>query len=604
MIFDRFDKKFRSPTGAVKEGTRVKFRLRLPRSLGVKSASMEVVRDGDNSREIRRLCWIGLDLDEDVYFVTFSFDKCGLFWYNFIIDTCDGRMRISENGRESVLRREDEPFAAFQMTVFSRDFKTPDWLKNALIYQIFPDRFFASGKEKTVDRGRTLHKNWSDPPVHHNDPFKITNSDFFGGDLRGIEQKLPYIASLGVTVIYLNPIFEAYSNHRYDTGDYEKIDPLLGDENDLKNLCESAKKLGIRIILDGVFSHTGDDSKYFNAKGTYKSLGAAQSKDSPYYGWYEFEHYPNKYTSWWGVPSLPCVDESTPSYLEYITGERGIARKYLRSGASGWRLDVADELPDVFLDALRAAVKTENADAAIIGEVWEDASNKTAYSQRRRYLLGDQLDSVMNYPFSDAIKAFIKNGNSKFLADTVLSICEHYPKDVVPCLMNMLSTHDTARILTALAGEDACGKDRDWQSITHISESDLPRAKRMLRLAAAVQYTLPGTPSLYYGDEALMQGYFDPFCRGTYPWGGEDEELIEYYRALGELRKQYRESFGQFTLIYEKDGLIVYKNGAVTVAANARGSDAAYGKAVIPAVCAVISYKGRIILKSSTPKKV
>ncbi len=255
-----------------------------------------------------------------------------------------------------------------------------------MIYQIFPDRFAGSGKAKTdVPDDRVLRTDWGgEPNWRPTKDGKVLNNDFFGGDLAGITEKLPYLASLGVTCLYLNPIFEASSNHRYDTGNYERIDPLLGTDDDLRALCEKANEHGISVILDGVFSHTGDDSKYFNKYGRYDSLGAYQSKESSYYSWYKFDKWPNKYDSWWGIDILPEVQEDEPSYIEYITGENGIARRWLRCGIRGWRLDVADELPDAFLDAFRAAVKSETPDALILGEVWEDASNKTSYGERRR----------------------------------------------------------------------------------------------------------------------------------------------------------------------------------------------------------------------------
>lgn len=575
MIFNRFDPFYRSPVGAVKAETEVSFSLTLPRNLGIKKVTAEITLDGTNEKNTVSLEWTSLVKNREVYSGKFLFDKEGLYWYTFLIECEENTLRLSENGRGEALRREDEYFVPFQQTVYKKEFVTPDWLNEGVMYQIFPDRFYSSKKkESCLSKGRYVHESWNDAPDFDNDPLKITNSDFFGGDLRGIAEKLPYIASLGVKVIYLNPIFEAFSNHRYDTGDYSKIDPLLGTEEDFVFLCEKAREYGIRIILDGVFSHTGADSKYFNLKGNYDSVGASQSKDSPYYSWYDFERFPDKYTCWWGVWSLPCVNETDKGFLEYITGENGIAKKYLRLGASGWRLDVADELPDGFLDAFRKAVKEEKTDAAIIGEVWEDASNKTAYSERRRYLLGDQLDSVMNYPFSNAIKDFAKNGNSKAFADTVMCICEHYPAPVLNCLMNMISTHDTQRALTALSGESVDGHDRNWQSKTSIPNEKRAEAVGLLKLAAVLQYTLPGIPSLYYGDEAGIEGYGDPFNRGTFPWGNEDRELTEFFASLGKLRNDGDWTSAPFELLYEDNGVIAYKRKNITVLVNGREEEA------------------------------
>lgn len=275
--------------------------------------------------------------------------------------------------------------------------------------------------------------------------------------MQGIKEKLPYLKELGVSCIYLNPIFEAHSNHRYNTADYMKIDGTLGDEKDLKELCDEAGKLGIRVMLDGVFSHVGRDSKYFNMYRRYEGDGAYNSKDSKYYNWFKFNKWPDDYVAWWGIKLLPEIKEDNEDYLDYICSENGVARKWIEAGISGWRLDVADELPDVFLDRFRKAVKAENEDAVILGEVWEDATNKIAYSERRRYLLGDQLDSVMNYPFANAILDFIRNSDTEKFKRTVLDIISNYPPQVLSILMNHIGTHDTPRAITALAGEDSAG---------------------------------------------------------------------------------------------------------------------------------------------------
>ena len=364
----------------------------------------------------------------------------------------------------------------------------------------------------------------------------ITNSDFFQGDLKGIQMKLPYLQELGVTCIYLNPIFEAYSNHRYDTGDYEKIDPILGTEADFKELCAEAKKLGIRIINDGVFSHTGSDSKYFNREGRYQSNGAYNSTSSPYYTWYKFIQWPNIYNSWWGFNTLPEVEELSNSFNEYINGENGIVRKWIKNGNSGWRLDVADELPDEFIEHIREAIKAEDPEALLLGEVWEDASNKESYGSRRRFLYGKELDSVMNYPFRDAILGFLDCGDGKYMLEMIMTIVENYPRPVLRSLMNHLGTHDTERVITLLAGERLYGRGREWQASTMLSPEQREYGLRRMRLASGILYTLPGVPCIYYGDEVGVEGYKDPFNRRTFPWGHEDKDLLQWYKDLGKMR--------------------------------------------------------------------
>ena len=528
----------KSKFGAVKENENVTFRVIMPRNFSV-SAVYLVIREDDNERyEYISLSWERMEGDKEEWWKTdYKPSQKGVYWYHFEYDTPFGRSVISRvNGGIGSLSGNGSDW---QLTVYSSDFSTPDDYKGGIIYQIFPDRFHSSGKEKKdVPSDRILRQDWYAQPYWKPDEKGITkNNDFFGGDLKGIEEKLDYIKSLGVNCIYINPIFKAQSNHRYDTGDYEQIDSMLGDEDDFKSLCKKAKENGIRIILDGVFSHTGVDSKYFNFYSSYDSVGAYQSQDSEYYDWYKFKNWPDDYECWWGIKILPEVKEENEKFLEYIAGENGIAEKWLKAGADGWRLDVADELPDVFLDRLRERVKSINKDAIILGEVWEDASNKFSYGKRRRYLLGNQLDSVMNYPFSQAIIDFVKTGNTDGFSEKIMSVLENYPKCVIDVLMNHIGSHDTVRIINALAGEDARGRGRDWQSQRRLSHDEIEKGKKLLKIAATIQYTLPGIPSVYYGDETALEGYADPFNRCCYPWGREDEDMINFYRELGKIRR-------------------------------------------------------------------
>ena len=419
--------------------------------------------------------------------------------------------------------------------MYDADFTTPDWLKGGIIYQIFPDRFYASGKEKNnVPDDRYLCTDWGKQPEYRQINEKCTlGNDYYGGDLKGIETKLPYLKSLGVTCIYLNPIFEAHSNHRYNTADYMKVDSLLGDEADLKSLIKSAKKQGIGIVLDGVFSHTGDDSIYFNRYRRYGDGGAYNDFGSPYHHWYKFLSFPDEYSAWWGVPSLPETDEENEAFSEFITGKDGVIRHWLKAGIMGWRLDVADELPDGFLDRIRNAVKEENPQAFLLGEVWEDASNKISYDVRRRFLRGRQLDSVMNYVFANAIIDFVRNSDAYKLSNSIEDVMENYPEECIHLLMNHIGTHDTARAVTMLGRTDEYIGDREWQSKYKLSPAERQLGIKRLQIAAVLQYTLPGVPSLFYGDEAGMEGFGDPFCRAAYPWGHEKGDLIDFYKSLG-----------------------------------------------------------------------
>lgn len=541
------------------------------------------------------MSWVKVDDYLDIFECYYLAKDIGLYWYHFVIDTPFGkRFSRLENGKIS-FTDDFTKSLSLQLTVYERLYEVPSFLKGGLIYQIFPDRFLkgnkiieASGKvapedlkdkseevtqkglrndlknialsdriksryhirklnddyDNRKERSIVLRDDWGGEPIWKEDVHgDILNNDFFGGNLDGIRQKLPYLKSLGVTVIYLNPVFEAYSNHRYDTGNYMKIDPLIGDENDFLNLCKEAKALGIAIIIDGVFNHTGDDSLYFNRYGTYESKGAWGHPDSLYRDFYEWTS-SESYNSWWGVKVLPTSNKSSPGFRDLIFGKNGVIQKWIRLGASGWRLDVVDELPTEFLRKLVKAAKKERRDAAILGEVWEDASNKIAYGKRRTYFLGEELDSSMNYPWKNAIISFLKDGNSEVLEVAVTDICSNYPEDVLNCLMNPLGTHDSVRILTALAGPSLDGAERSIKAKTSLSKAEYQNGIRLLKLAFLIQMLLPGVPSIYYGDEAGMEGYNDPFNRRCYPWGHENLKLREWVRALGNLRSRYRDFFG------------------------------------------------------------
>lgn len=538
--FDSRKDYYRSPFGAVEQGTSIHLRVLIPHNLSTSSVEMCVKYDDDYNWNFYNMFWHGyFDDQTEIWECDFTPDRIGLYWYSFKLNTNDGVRYIIPSDPYQVSTIERSPGRSWQITCYKKGFETPSWPVGGVMYQIFPDRFNFSGEKKDFQRtDLSINHDWyALPQWWPNEHGEITNTDFFMGDLKGIEQKLDYLEGLGVTCIYLNPITRAYSNHRYDTGDYSQIDPILGTEEDFVSLCAEAKKHGIHVINDGVFSHTGSDSKYFNRSGRYGSGGAYRDQNSPYSSWYKFNHWPDNYNSWWGFYTLPEVNENDPSFNEYINGENGIVRKWMKCGNSGWRLDVADELPNEFLENLRKAVKAEDPQGIIIGEVWEDASNKESYGARRKFLLGEELDSVMNYVFRNAILDFVKGGDAKYVMDTIMSVVENYPRPVLRVLMNLLSTHDTERALTVIAGEPLNGRDRHWQAHTRLSDDQRNYGLKMMKIASAIQYTLPGFPCVYYGDEAGMEGYRDPFNRCCYPWGRENKELIDWHTKLGNLRK-------------------------------------------------------------------
>ena len=328
------------------------------------------------------------------------------YWFRFWRDDGTGCL-LDKTGYRSV----GEP-VPWQLTVYEKR-HTPAWFGEGVTYQIFPDRYCRLSVPNPAGMigDRWVHEDWYENPAWMPEDGEVKNRDFFGGSLAGVSAHLDDLAALGVSTLYFCPIFESASNHRYNTADYMKIDPMLGTEKDFKHLCAEAKKRGIRVLLDGVFNHTGSQSIYFNADGFYPTLGAAQSKESPYYDWFQFSSWPGSYDAWWGISTLPNVREDCPGYVDYIIENRySVVRHWLRAGASGWRLDVADELPDEFIEKLRSAVEETDPEALVLGEVWEDASNKISYSRRRKYFHGRELHGVMNYPFRTALLNYLLDG--------------------------------------------------------------------------------------------------------------------------------------------------------------------------------------------------
>lgn len=521
MYYNPLDKFYKSITGAVKENESLIFRV----SGDFPACTLVIRKDGSFLDE-----FYPMQCQGDFFFKEISFSR-GLYWYRFYVEN-GNYIGLSSN---YVGELTDSP-QGFQLTVYADYYTSPEWLNGGIIYQIFPDRFCVGNKDKYIEDGKLLHINWEDTPIFKpNASGQVVNNDFFGGDIKGIISKLDYLQELNVSAIYLNPVFKAFSNHRYDTGDYMQIDPLLGTEQDLSELIEKAKEKGIKIILDGVFNHTGDDSLYFNKYGNYPSLGAYQSENSPYKSWYKFINYPNEYESWWGISVLPAVDK-TSGFADFIAGENGVIEKYTKMGIGGWRLDVVDELPGSFVKKIRAATKRIDKNAIVIGEVWEDATNKISYGARREYFIGDELDSVMNYPLKEAILDFVLNKDCKNLEYVVKEQIDHYPSQSLNLLMNILATHDTFRLLSALCGFSVAGKTKEDMSNISIGGEEYKRAKNRLKTAVLLQYTLYGVPSVYYGDEAGMQGFTDPLNRKTYPWGKEDNDLINFYKLLGNIR--------------------------------------------------------------------
>lgn len=562
----------KSPYGAVKCGE--KLSLHFPIASWVSVDKMFVfIRLGDVSTPVE----MRFEKSENgfsVYTADYVFDAEGIYYYRFEMRNRDGVWYYGrgENG-ESVC---GENLSEWQLTVYKSTYKTPDFAKGNIIYHIFVDRFNRADGVKTKRKYR-LHESFSESPEVVSADGKYYADDFFGGNFNGIREKLDYLEELGVGIIYLSPIFKAYSNHRYDTGDYLKVDELLGTEDDFKRLLDAAHEKGMKIILDGVFNHSGADSLYFNKFGTYDSLGAYQSKSSPYYDWYYFKKFPDEYACWWGCDNVPDLNKSNKDYRALVFGKNGVVEKWQKLGADGWRLDVVDELPIDFVNLLIKKIKSVNKDALVIGEVWEDASTKVSYGELRPYLLGDQLDGTMNYPFMNAIIAYVRDGDEKFFKDTVQSILENYPKETVYCLMNSLGTHDTVRIINALSDVRAHGWSKTHKLGYKLPDSEYEKAKKKLYLASVLQFTLPGIPSIFYGDEAGLQGFDDPINRRPYPWGSEDKEILDYYRKLGRIRRENRAVFSGGFKMRDENGIVAYERAGgddeILIAVNAGADD-------------------------------
>lgn len=563
-LFNSKKQEYRSPFGAIPSEAEININFPVSSDLRAEKVDL-LVRFNDNVTRVN-LPLVKQADGYDCFAGKFTLIYTGIYYYRF--EVFAGGIKHNVGRGDAGQAVEGEWLPEWQITVYDKDFKTPEWVKGGLIYQIFPDRFKRSGKRPLNHIG-IMKENWGDKPGTKDYDGIYRASDFFGGDLDGIIEKLPYLKEMGVTLIYLNPIFESVSNHRYDTGDYMKIDSLLGDEKTLAELCSKAKDLGIAVILDGVFNHTGSESIYFNKSGLYDSVGAYNDIDSPYHDWYYFINFPDEYASWWGIGNVPTVNKNNVCYQNLIMGKGGVIEKWAKCGISGWRLDVADELPIDFLTALCKKIKEVDKNAYILGEVWEDASTKISYGELRPYLMGKQLDGVMNYPFMHAITAYVAGGRVEDFVQSIETIVENYPKCVVDCLMNMLSTHDTVRIINRLSGAEwPMGENKR----NDLNGNEYLCGRNRLFLASTIQYTLPGVPALYYGDEAGMSGWSDPYSRGCYPWGYEDKELLKHYKKLGELRKKFRKAFSEKIEFADNDsGLLIFKRGdkgEVTVICN------------------------------------
>ncbi len=538
----------------------IKIILSVPRALGVISATVDVMNEScDKTIATLTGVWYGISFgcDEYVFETRAENIGVGLFFLRFSVRGAFGTRFGRRCGENLIFDTDSSSRELPQLTVADFKYPSPEGLYGGVIYHVFVDRFCRGGESEIPD-GAVLADFSHGIPEYPDFPgAPLKNNTFYGGTLDGIVGKLDYLCSLGVTLLYLSPVFKSPSNHKYDTADYMSVDPIFGGDSALLRLIAAARGRGIRIILDGVFNHTGSDSIYFNKYGRYDTLGAYQSKDSPYYSWYDFKEYPDKYTSWWDIEILPRINPDKPECRRYFVGDGGVIDKYLSYGIYGLRLDVADELSDDFIAEIKKTLSA-HGESVLYGEVWEDASNKIAYGKRKRYYQGAELDGVMNYPLRRGIIDYITRAETDALRFALTDVISNAPKRIRDAQMNLLGTHDTARILTALGGESCEGKSNEYLSKKRMSPKVRALAIKRLKAAYTVITTLPGIPTVYYGDEAGLEGYSDPFNRMPYPWGKEEEDLVAHYKKMGQIRKDcdvYRN--GEFKLhILERDLLL------------------------------------------------
>ena len=540
-----------------------KIRIQLPRLVGVVSVSVNIFSE-DLSREICRLTasWSDSKHEYDVYEADIDSRGIGigLYFFNIEIESQCGRLYGYKYADRLTLSHKDSGHSHYQLSISDFKYKKSDDKLGGIIYHIFVDRFNRGGVS-VVKPGVITDDDWRvipEYPLYPGAPLK--NNHFFGGTLWGVTEKLDYLKSLGVNTIYLSPIFDAASNHKYDTGDYMTVDCMFGGEPAFLDLLAKAKEKGIGIILDGVFNHTGSDSIYFNREGNYSTVGAYQSVKSDYYSWYDFQNYPDKYTCWWGIDILPRIHPDRPGCRKYFVGNGGVIDKYAALGIDGFRLDVADELSDDFISQIKKKLNRHNKKSVLYGEVWEDGSNKIAYDVRKKYYLGEELDGVMNYPVRTGIIDFLTAHTTSSLEYALTDIIDNAPSRIRNMQMNLLGTHDTERILTVLGGERSDGRSNEYLSKKKMDDLERGIAKRRLRMAYAILATIPGIPTIFYGDEAGLEGYHDPFNRMPYPWGYEDRKLINYFKSIGKIRRTnevYKE--GDFNLLYLDENTLIFE---------------------------------------------
>ena len=543
----------KKPMGACVCNTDVTYTLKVSKFFAHEECFFVVHRDGE-SLQYHPMTRSLTDDKYISYEIKFNFKEAGLYWYRFEVRCSDRQVRLTRSENLNIIESNNDN--DYLQTVITNESSIDSGFKKGIIYHIFVDRFCRVGEVKSR-KGLNLIDDWKEPVgLEFNDIGERINANCYGGNFKGIIDKLPYLKTLNVSTIYLSPVFEAHSSHKYDIADYSKVDSMYGTLDEFSDLIKKAKRLGMKIIIDGVFNHTGSDSVYFNKYGRYRTVGAYQNINSKYHNWYDFNNFPDDYSCWWGVKCLPQTREDS-GFFDYIAGKCGIVHKYMALGVAGLRLDVVDELSNNFLKAICKSARDVNPKAMIVGEVWEDASSKVAYDERKEYFLGGNLDSVTNYPMKNAILEYVKHKNLEGFVNTINLIRDQYPKSVQDNLMNILGTHDTVRVLTYLGIDD--NTFIDYRYDYKLTDQERANAIKLLKMATVMQYTVMGIPTVYYGDEAGMEGLKDPYCRKTFPWGEENLEITEWYQKLGTLRNNKVFVDGDMNIKHAEDGVLIYE---------------------------------------------
>ena len=471
-----------------------------------------------------------------------------LYHYYFSFQANEKYINFKQNDRDNTSQISKD-----NMWKMSVNFEVPRWAQGKMMYHIFVDRFYRGNKNKMKPmKNRKPHASWNEPMEIGPDKDGDWNVDFYGGDIRGIIEKLDYIQSMGISIIYLSPIVWSQSTHRYDASDYEKVDPYAGTNEDLKELCDKAHKRGIKVILDAVFNHTGNDSKYFNEFGNFPELGAYQSSKSKYFPFYR-KYYSNNqvyFDYWWGFKNLPVCDGDSKEWQNFIYGEGGVIDHWFDLGIDGLRLDVADELSDEFIEGIHRAAKRKKKDSYILGEVWDNVMRDNNTRHNRSFLEGGKgMHSVMNYLLIDALIRYYKYEDVGKLKEILRQLKVEYPDEALFAAMNPTSTHDISRLINILGSKSfiyngqygwTVNEDRNWQKNFHLTPEEYQEGKNAMKSYLYGLTFLPGNISIFYGDEVGIQGMGDQACRAPYPWGREDKEILEYIKWIGRTRKKER----------------------------------------------------------------